>query len=427
MKKVVIVGCGFAGLSAAKILGQYVDVDVTIIDSRNHHLFQPLLYQVATGELDPSHIAAPIRSILSKYDNIKVLKDTAVDVDLDKKILLTVNGEFKYDYLLVACGAKHSYFGNDAWEEFAPGLKSIEGALEIKNRIFEAFEVAESTDDLKIRAKNLSFVVVGGGATGVELAGAIADLSKFILRKDFSKINTAETKIFLVEGEKRILSAFSEKTSKKAEQFFKKMGVELVLGKHVTSIDKDGVMIGNTRIEAATVLWGAGVKAQNFIKSEKVEIDRAGRVAVEKDLSLKNYPEVFVAGDGSLAKNRHDKPYPGVATVALQQGRMAGINILRSVTGRKTFKFFYMNRGKAATIGKGKAVMEIWGYRTAGFKAWMVWLAIHVIFLNGMRNRLFVLLQWVSFYLLRKGDARIILERDWRMFAKKETQNVVSK
>ncbi|HBM15156.1 MAG TPA: FAD-dependent oxidoreductase [Lentisphaeria bacterium] len=417
-KKLVVVGCGFAGLSAVKILRQHIDIDIVLIDKRNHHLFQPLLYQVATGELDANHIATPIRGLMSKFENVSVVKDTVTSVNLKTKEVCTSKLCYKYDYLILACGALHSYFGRNEWEPFAPGLKTLEQALEIKNRIFDAYEKAENEKDEKIRKKLLSFVVVGGGPTGVELAGAIADISRHIMRKDFRNINPIETKIALIEASDRILAPFDPKISAKATNFLQNMGVNVMVSHKVIEIDADGVNHSEGRIEAATVLWGAGVAAAEIGRALGVETDRSGRVIVEGDLSLKDYPEVFVIGDQAHSKDRKGKPYPGVATVALQQGTCAAKNIVRDMEGRKRWRFFYFNRGKAATIGKSKAVLEVANIKTAGLIAWMMWLVIHIWFLCGFQNKVQVLIQWAWFYIFNRSQSRIILEREWQLFKK---------
>lgn len=418
MKKVVVVGCGFAGLNAVKVLRQHIDLEITLIDKRNHHLFQPLLYQVATAELDPCFIATPIRSLMSNYENVSVIKDTVNSIDLAKKEVFTEQKSYKYDYLILACGALHSYFGKDEWEPFAPGLKTLEQAMEIKNRIFDAYEKAEIETDETIKKKLLSFVVVGGGPTGVELAGAIADVARHIIRKDFRNINPMDTKITLVEAGDRILAPFDPKISAKATKFLTDMGVEVATSRRVMSIDADGVDYVGGRIDSATVLWGAGVFAAPIGTTLGVETDRAGRVIVEGDLSLKDHPEVFVIGDLANSKDRKGNPHPGVATVALQQGTCTGKNIIRDLEGRRRWRFFYFNRGKAATIGKNKAVLECWKIKTAGLMAWMMWLVIHIWFLCGFQNRILVLIQWASFYVLNRSEARIILEKEWQLFKK---------
>jgi len=319
-QKVVVVGCGFAGLSAVQVLAQFIGLKITVIDQKNHHLFQPLLYQVATGELDSGHIASPIRSLMSKYEDVTVVKSKVTNVDLKSKTVTAICGEFKYDYLVMACGALHSYFGKEEWETYAPGLKTIEQALEIKNRIFNSFERAEKESDPVKREKLLSFAIVGGGPTGVEMAGAIADVTHLILTRNFRNIDPASAKVTLIDAGPRILSAFSEKYSKKAQKYLENMGVNVLVNQRVTNIDETGVTIGKKKFEASTVIWGAGVAATEITKTLGVELDRPGRAIVERDLSLKEYPEVFVIGDQAHALDSKGNLYPGVATVALQQG-----------------------------------------------------------------------------------------------------------
>ncbi|MCP4180861.1 MAG: NAD(P)/FAD-dependent oxidoreductase [bacterium] len=443
MKKVIIVGCGLAGLSAAKKLAKYIDIELTIIDKKNYHFFPPLLYQVATGELSPDSIATPIRSIMAKYETVSVINDKVSDVDFKKKQVFTESNKYNYDYLILSCGVIHSYFGNTQWEEFAPGLKSIEQALEIKNRIFSSLEEAEKTNDIEQQKNLLSFVVVGGGPAGVEVAGAVADITHRILKKNFRNIDLSSAKITLIEASPKILASFSDKNSAKATKFLDKMGVSVMTSTRVIGVDKSGVTFGDgEKIKANTVIWGAGIQGRLLNGKLNVELDRPGRIVVEQDLSLKEYPEVFVAGDQAHAENKTgsfikdlikrcmpgesttlDKdakgvPYPGVGTVALQQGSCAAKNILRILEGRETQSFIYLNRGKAAAIGKGKAILEISKFKTAGFTAWLAWLAIHVLFLASFQNRISVLIQWGYFYLFHRADERMLIKKEWKSFNK---------
>ncbi len=416
MKNVVILGSGFAGVNAAKALCRDKNLQIAIIDERNYHLFQPLLYQVAIGALSGSDIAVPIRTIFSKFPNVRVVKERAKSVDLKKKKVVTDIQELSYDYLIMSCGAKHSYFGHYEWEEFAPGLKTLEQALEIRNRILEAFEEAERQCDNKCINQLLTFAIVGGGPTGVELAGAIAEMGQLILKGDFRNIDPKKVCVVLIEAGPRLLTGFCEKMSIRAKKDLEGMGVEVKLNAQVTNIDKNGVTIGKERIEAATVLWAAGVDAAAINKTLELELDRSGRVTVGPDLSIKNYPEVFVIGDQANCPGKNGKSLPGVATVALQQGTLAGKNILRDIKGlpRKNFKFF--DKGSAATIGRSKAIVEVGPFKFGGLLAWIIWLFIHLWFLTGFENRVVVLFRWAWVYLRHRHGARIIMSRQWRFY-----------
>jgi NADH dehydrogenase len=415
MARVLIVGGGFGGLSAAKALGNARQIDVTLLDRRNHHLFQPLLYQVATAGLSPAEIAQPIRGILSQFSNIEVLEGEVTDVHLDKKEVVADFGTFAYDYLILACGSLHSYFGHDQWEEHAPGLKTIEQATEIRRRILQSFEEAERTNDLQRRRYLLTFVVVGGGPTGVELAGAIGEMSRFTLSRDFKRIDSKLARVILVEAGDRVLSTFPRKLSARATRDLEGLGVQVWTHSTVTGVDGGGVQIGNERVEAATVLWAAGVRAVGLSHALDVPLDRSGRVIVGPDLSLEGHPEVFVIGDQCRFDHQSDHPLPGLAQVAMQQGRFAARIIRDDLAGRPRSKFHYIDKGQLATIGRSRAVADIWKLQFGGILAWMIWLFVHIYYLTGFKNRLFVVFQWGISYLTYSRGARLIVGHDWRI------------
>lgn len=407
--KVIIVGGGFAGLNAAKVLGNAEGIDVTLIDRRNHHLFQPLLYQVATAGLSPADIAAPIRNILSRYRNTKVLLGEVQSVDLEAGNLRSDIGCFDYDYLLLACGARHSYFGNDEWEPFAPGLKTVEQATEIRRQILTAYENAERIDDPDEQRKYLTFVVVGGGATGVEMAGAIGEMSRFTLAKDFRSINAKSARVFLMEAGPRILAAFPDELADRATRDLEKLGVQVWTGSHVSQIDIDGVTVGNERIQSATVVWAAGVQASKLGNRMNVETDRQGRVVVQSDLSIPGYNNVFVAGDQSHFESEDGNVLPGLAPVAVQQGRYFAKIVKHDLANKPRKPFKYVDKGIMATIGRNKAIMKSGRWQLGGWFAWMAWLIIHIYFLTGFRNRLFVVLSWAWSYVTYRRGARLIV------------------
>ena len=420
MTRVLILGSGFAGLNAAKVFGGAKGLEVIIIDQKNYHLFQPLLYQVAAAALSPAEIAVPIRNIFSRHHNIKVFQGKVHTINAETKSVVTDVGEFKYDYLIVACGARHFYFGNESWEENAPGLKTIEQAVEIRRRVLTAFEKAETENDIDKKIKLLTFVIVGGGSTGVELAGALAELSRFTFAKDFRNIDPKRTRILLIEAGPRILPNFSEKLSLRANRHLEKLGVQVLTFKKVTKIDADGVNIGNDRIEAATVLWAAGIQASGLNRQLKGELDSKGRIVVEPDLSLKHHPEIFVAGDQAHFSYQTGEPLHGLAPVALQQGRFIAKNILKELDGNPREKFHYIDKGQLATIGRNKAVLEIGRLKLGGFLAWMIWLFVHIYYLIGFKNKFVVLFQWASSYLTYQKGARLIVNHDWRFYRNNE-------
>jgi NADH dehydrogenase len=418
--RVVIVGGGFAGLNAAKSLRNVRDIEVTLVDRRNHHLFQPLLYQVATAGLSPADIAAPIRGILSRYRNIQVLQGEVTFVDFDARTVTTEFGDLPYDYLLLACGSRHCYFGNERWETDAPSLKTIEQATEIRRRILTAFEEAERTDDAHLQHKFLTFVIVGGGPTGVELAGAIGEMSRFTLARDFRAIDSTLTRVFLIEGGPRILPAFSEDLAKRATRDLEKLGVQVWTSSFVTDVDSGGVNIGNERIEAGTVIWAAGVQASSLGKRISVETDRSGRIVVENDLSLPGQPNVFVAGDQANFSHQNGEPLPGLAPVAAQQGRFIARNIRRELKSQPRETFQYKDKGIMATIGRNKAILHVGKWRMSGRIAWWVWLIVHIYFLTGFRNRVLVVMNWAWSHLTYRRGARLIVGKQWRFESPKD-------
>lgn len=419
MKHVVIVGGGFAGINAARELGNKRDVRVTLIDRKNYHLFQPLLYQVAMSALGAGDVAEPLRNMLSRYKNITVFKGVVENVDTERKILQTDFGEIPYDYLILACGVKHHYFGNEQWEEHAPGLKIIAQATEIRRRVMEAYEAAERTADSVERKKHLTFVIVGGGPTGVELAGSIGEMSRFTLSKYYKHIDPKLTRIFIVEAEPRILGSFSPELASKATRALEQLGVQVWTSSMVTNVDANGVQIGNERIEAATVLWAAGVRAIGLGRKMGVDIDSSGRIIVEEDLSVPGHPEIFVAGDQAHFAHHIDEPLPGMAPVASQQGRAIGKNILAEIKGKHRKPFRYRDKGQMATIGRNKAIVEIGSLKFFGSFAWLTWLLVHIYYLTTFKHRVFVLLQWGWSYFTFGHGARLIVNKEWRFYPNK--------
>jgi NADH dehydrogenase len=403
---VVIVGGGFAGLYAAKALRK-APVRITLLDRHNHHTFQPLLYQVATGGLNPSDIASPIRRVLRDQKNARVLLADVTEIDPNAKEVVFRGGRLGYDTLILAAGATHSYFGHNEWATHAPGLKSIEDALDIRRRIFLAYEAAEHATDPADRRALMTFVVVGAGPTGVELAGALAEIATHTLLHDFRRIDPAEARVVLLEGAKNVLPVYKPPLCEKAKKQLEKLGVEVRTGALVTGIDEGGVWLGEERIAARTVLWGAGVAASPLARSLGSPLDKAGRVLVEADLSVPGHPSIYVIGD--LASLMQDgSPVPGVAPAAIQEGRHAAMNIVRSLRGQDRRPFRYVDKGSLATIGRAAAVADFGVFTLSGFFAWIAWFAIHIFFLIGFRNRFVVLFQWGWSYLTYDRGARLI-------------------
>lgn len=405
--RVVIVGAGFGGLVAARALAHY-PVQITLIDRQNFHTFQPLLYQVATAGLSPGEIAAPIRWILRSRKNVEVLMSEVQDFDLSRKVVKVPDGEIRYDYLIVAAGASHAYFGHDEWEPFAPGLKTIEDALEIRRRVLLAFELAERQAVSGKEQVPLNFVVVGGGPTGVELAGTLAEIARRALTNEFRNIDPRKTRIVLLEGGPRVLPAYPEDLSRSAEEQLRRLGVEVHTSAMVTLVTPGAVHMGETQLPAAVIIWAAGVAASPLGKKLGAPVDRAGRVAVNPDLSLPGYPNVFVIGDLATLKDGNGKLVPGIAPAAMQEGRATAHNIGGELRGEPRKNFHYFNKGNLATIGRAAAVAEFGKIHISGFVAWLSWLFIHIFFLIGFRNRIIVLVQWAWSYFTYERGARLI-------------------
>jgi NADH:ubiquinone reductase (H+-translocating) len=422
MHRVVIVGGGFGGLYAARALAK-VPVDVTLLDRRNFHLFQPLLYQVATGGLSPANIAAPLRSVLRRQKNARVLLAEVTDFDLDRRLVKLADGAIPYDSLIVAAGARHHYFGHPEWEAVAPGLKSVEDATTMRRRILSAFEAAELCTDPERRQALLTFVVVGGGPTGVELAGAVAELAHRTLRHDFRSIHPGKTRVLLVEGLDRILSTYPPDLSAKAVRTLEKLGVTVRLQTSVIDVHPERVTLKcgeKTEVVGAhTMLWGAGVQGSPLGRllgnAAGAEVDRAGRVVVERDLSVRGRPEVFVIGDLANYAHQTGKPLPGVAQVAMQEGVYVAGLIERRLRGEPPLPFYYRDYGSMATIGRSAAVVDLGWVRFNGVLAWLAWLFIHLLYLIAFQNRLLVLMQWAWSYLTRNRAARLITGEDLRI------------
>ena len=409
MKNVVIIGAGFGGLTAAKELAKK-DFNVTIIDKTNHHLFQPLLYQVATAALSPADIAIPIRSIFSDYKNVEVLLGEVKSVDKENKKVFFNGSEIEFDYLIIATGSKHSYFGKNEWEKYSPGLKTLNDALKIRETILLSLETAEKEKNLTKRQRYLNFVIIGGGPTGVELAGAIAEIVNENLISDFRNINESMTKVYLVEALPTVLSSYPEKLSRRAIEDLKDLEVELILNEKVTSINESGVQIGERFIESKNILWAAGNQASPLIKTLGTETDSIGRAIVNDDLSIKGDENVFVIGDAAAVNNDKGKYLPAIAPVAIQQGRFVAKIITRSLNGKPRIRFEYNDRGTMATIGKAKAVAEIKGLKLTGLFAWLSWSLVHVLFLISFRNKIRVMSEWIWHYLTNRPGIRLIVK-----------------
>ncbi len=404
---VVIVGAGFGGLEAAKKLACQ-DVRVTVIDRTNYHLFQPLLYQVATAALSPADIAAPVRAILSRWKNMEVILAEVQSVDVAAKKIKTTDMEIPYDFLILATGARHSYFGHNEWEKLAPGLKSLEDAIELRRRLLMAFEYAEKITDGAARKVAMTFVIIGGGPTGVEMAGAIAEIARYTLAKDFRHIDPSQARVILIESEPRLLASFPEDLSASAMKQLVDLGVEVRTGLHATNLTEAGLQVGDEFIPCRVKIWAAGNNASFVGKTLGVPVDRVGRVMVNDDLTIPGHPEVQVIGDLANFSHQTGQPLPGVSPVAMQQGRHAARNILRMIQNRKPQRFRYWNKGSMATIGRNKAVADLNLIHLSGLPAWLVWLFVHIIFLVGFRNRLAVLFQWGWAYLTFNAGARLI-------------------
>jgi NADH dehydrogenase len=406
----VILGGGFAGLYAAKALGD-APVRLTVVDRRNHHLFQPMLYQVATAALDPSDIASPIRSVLRRKKNTEVLLAEATDVDVQKRLVrFSDGGCLAYDYLIVATGAHHSYFGHEEWEPLAPGLKSLEDALEIRRRMLLAFELAERERDTVKRHAYLTFVIVGGGPTGVETAGAVAEIRRYALRRDFRHIDSREATVMLLEGGPRVLPSYPPELGEKAKNDLRRLGVEVRTETLVTDIQPDSVRAAGWTIPTRTVVWAAGNMASPLLKALDAPLDRVGRAIVEPDCTIPGHPEVFVLGDAAVFNHQEGGALPGICPVAIQMGEYTARTIAGDLAGRPRRAFKYWDKGQLAVVGRGRAVADIWRLHFGGFIAWLTWIFVHIFFLIGFRNRVLVLIQWAWSYFTYGVGARIITQ-----------------
>lgn len=405
--RVVIIGAGFGGLAAAKALGD-APVRVTVLDRENHHLFQPLLYQVATAGLSPANVAQPVRSILRRYSNVEVLMANVSGFDLEKKLVLAGERSVPFDYLVVATGARHSYFGHPEWEPFAPGLKTLEDALDIRRRLLLAFEKAEAETDPVERERLLTFVIVGAGPTGVEMAGAISEIARETMLRDFRHIDPREAQVILLDAAERVLPVFDPELSQQAEYQLRHLKVTVKLGVSVQDITAEGVSTSTGFIHARTVVWAAGNAASPLVKALPGTFDRAGRIQISETLNLPDAPRIYVIGDTALCHDKDHKPLPGVSPVAMQQGALAAENILAQIDGRPLKKFSYWDRGSMATIGRHRAVADVHFAKFSGLMAWLAWVFVHLIFLMNFRSRVSVFLTWVWSYFTRTQGARLI-------------------
>ena len=417
-KKVVVVGGGFGGLNVAKALGNKPGIEVVLIDRMNHHLFQPLLYQVAMAGLNPADIAMPIRTILAPYSNIHIYMMEALGVDVAAKVLKGDFCDHTFDYLVLACGSNHSYFGHSGWEPHAPGLKTLSQATEIRRRVLSAFERAERECEPLKQKPFLTFVIVGGGPTGVELAGSLGEMTRYTLRRDFRNIDPRGTRVILVEGGRRILPQFSEHLAHKAMRSLEQLGVQVWVSSTVTDITTQGVHIGDEIIEAATVLWAAGVTAPGISASLGVPLVKGGLVPVLADLSISSSPDIFVIGDQALFIDEKGNGLTGLSPIAMQQGLSVAANILNDLKGKKRRPFRYFDKGRMATIGRSRAVAVIGSLEFSGFFAWLAWLLVHIYYLIGFKNRLLVMIQWAISYATWRKGARLIVPKRWQDYEK---------
>jgi NADH:ubiquinone reductase (H+-translocating) len=422
--KVVIIGGGFAGLNAAKSLGEG-PAEVIVIDKTNHHLFQPLLYQVASAALSPADIAAPIREILNHQKNTLVFLSEVCSIDKKRKLIHLLHAEpISFDYLIVAVGARHSYFGNPDWEKSAPGIKTLADALRIREKILMSFEIAERLNNPIESEKYLNFVVVGGGPTGVEVAGAIAEIAYKTMLKDYKRVNINKTKIFLVEATSQVLPGFHHKLCAAAKKDLEKLGVHVILNKRVTEVTEEGVQIEDHFLPAQNVIWAAGNEASPLLRTLGVPLDRQGRVIVEKDLTIPDYPNIFVIGDAACVLGKDGKPIPAIAPAALQEGRYVAGIIKNRIPKEKRPAFSYFDKGMMATIGRGKAVASVGPIAFSGFFAWLAWGFIHVLYLVGFKKRVLVVMEWFFFYITEKRAARLVSSHEDLLNAKRECSDV---
>lgn len=423
-KRVLVIGAGFAGLNFVKRLAAKTDrrgdFEITLVDRHNYHLFQPLLYQVAMAGLSPGEIAVPMRTLFANRKHTRVLLGEVKAIDVDKKKVQTEAGELEYDYLVLGLGSQQSYFGHEEWEPHAPGLKSLEQATEVRRRVLTAFELAErETNPDKIR-QLLTFIVVGGGPTGVELAGSLGEITRYTLSKDFRHIDPRSTRIILIEAGPRILASFDPRLSQQAQRDLENLGVTIWTGVRVTKISEEGVALGGEVVKATTVLWAAGVKPSPLNVQLGVPLDRSGRVIVTKDLSIPGHPEIFVMGDQACFFEDNGQPLPGLAPVAMQQGKAVAGTLLNDLRGKPRKPFEYFDKGQMATIGRRKAVAQFRNIRFTGVLAWYAWLLVHIYYLVGFKNRVLVLIQWFWSYVTYKRGAQIITSREWQSFAPPE-------
>jgi NADH dehydrogenase len=408
MKRVIIIGGGFGGLNAALALCK-ADLQILLIDRTNHHLFQPLLYQVATAALSPGNIAAPLRHVLAKQKNASVLMADIAQIDKEKRQVIAVNGNsYSYDYLILAPGARHSYFGHAEWEELAPGLKTLNDAIRIRERVLLSYERAERCATIEEAEKFLHFVVIGAGPTGVEMAGAIAEIATKTLVRDFRHVDSTQTRIYLLDAADQLLPSYPKPLADKAKADLEKMGVEVHLKAFVDKITPNGVYFGEHFIESPNVIWAAGNAASPLLKTLEVPLDKAGRVIVNPDLTIADHPELFVIGDAALAYDKRQRPLPGIAPVAIQQSRYVAQLIAKGVAADKRKPFKYFDKGMMATVGKAKAVAAVGGLQMSGFTAWLAWCFIHIAYLISFSNRVQVMIQWFYLYICNQRRIRLI-------------------
>jgi NADH dehydrogenase len=420
MPKVVVIGGGFGGLACARRLQSRTPstTEIVIIDRRNHHLFQPLLYQVAMAGLSPAEIAAPIRSILSRGSHrISVIMGNVQKVDLKSRRVFVDTEEITYDYLVMACGAMHSYFGHEPWEKDAPGLKTLEQATEIRRRVLLAFERAERCQDIELQKQLLTFAVIGGGPTSVELAGALGEISRYTLSRDFLKIDPRRTRVILIEAGPRILPSLSAELSQRAARDLENIGVTVWTSTRVTDVRDGEIELGGEKLRAGTVMWAAGVRPSELNVQLGLQLDSTGRVVINQRLEVDGHENVFVIGDQSNCKDKNGKPLPGLAPVAMQQGRFVADAIKARIAGKTVGDFHYTDKGQMATIGRKRAVAEIGNFKMSGFMAYLAWIFVHIYYLIGFKNKLFVIFQWGWSYFLYKRGARLIVDKEWRSFS----------
>ncbi|CAN5329138.1 NAD(P)/FAD-dependent oxidoreductase [soil metagenome] len=410
-KKVVIIGGGFSGLTAAQTFANKKDVDVLLIDRTNHHLFQPLLYQVATSALSPGDIATPIRSVFRGKKNVNVVMDEVVSVDKSQKRITGTSGKsYSYDYLIIATGTRHSYFGNPEWENHAPGLKTLTDALNIRERILWSLEQAENEENTNLRQKYLNFVIIGGGPTGVELAGAISEITRKQGMDDYKYVREKDIHVYLLEGLDAVLNTYPDELSESAREKLVDMGVNVYLNTMVDVIDDEGIKAGSLIIPSSNVIWAAGNEGTSLLKKLGFNSDRAGRIIVTSSLATKDFPEIFVIGDAANCTDAEGKEVPGIAPAAMQMGKFVANKIMGK--SQESSGFVYRDKGNMATIGRGKAIAEIGGFKFKGFTAWLLWSFIHIFFLIGFRNRFRVMAEWIWYYLTFKGSFRLITGRN---------------